>query len=199
MPRAILWELMRKTVRISSVYDICESEYIFDGQEVTYIGFPVEGESGTIIESCGPVLAISAGSGNKEAAWEFIAGCLGHTAQNELPSGFPVCRSVLDAWIAEAMEIEYETDENGMRNPRVRHQVCFEGEDPVDIYNITQNQGEQLLAIIGQARICSQTEWNIYHIFMEEADYYFNGVKSLDEAADVIQSRVSMYVNERIK
>lgn len=186
-------------INISSVYDICRAEYIFDGQEITFIGFPVEGRSGTIVESCGPVLAISAGSENKAAAWEFISGCLSPPAQSELPSGFPICRSVLEERIAEAMEIEYETDENGVRNPVVKEQILFAGEDPGDIYNITQKQAEQLLTLIEQAEIRSQTERNIYNIFLEEVEYYFSGAKSLKETADVIQARVSMYVNERIK
>lgn len=190
-------------MNISSVYDTCDAEYIFDGQEVTFIGYPVEGRSGTIIESFGPVLAISAGSENKDAAWEFVSECLSPSAQSELPSdfpsGFPICRSVLEERITEAMEIEYETDENGVRNPVVKAQVLFAGEDPEDIYNITQKQAEQLLALIEQAEIRSQAEQNIHNILLEEVAYYFSGAKSLGETADVIQARVSMYVNERIK
>lgn len=190
-------------MNISSVYDICRAEYIFDGQEVTFIGFPVEGKSGTIIESFGPVLSISAGSEHKDAAWEFISECLSPSAQKELPSkfpsGFPICRSVLEERIAEAMEIEYMTDENGVRNPVVKEQVLFAGEEPMDIYNITPGQAEQLLALIEQAEIRSQTEMNIYNVFLEEVDYYFNGAKSLEETANVIQAKVSIYVNERIK
>ncbi len=47
-------EALLLPVRIGTVYDICEEELIFDGQEVTFIGFPVAGGSGTMIESCGP-------------------------------------------------------------------------------------------------------------------------------------------------
>ncbi len=186
-------------VRISSVFDIVRAEYIFDDEEITYIGFPVEGINGTIIESCGPVLAISAGSENKDAAWEFISGCLSQSAQSELPSGFPICRSVLDERITKAMDMEYETDGNNVKKPVVKQRIVFEGEDPVDIYNITQEQGEQLLSIVEQAEISSQTEWKIYNIIMEEAEYYFNGAKSLEETADIIQARVSTYVSERIE
>lgn len=35
-------------------------------------------------------------------------------------------------------------------------------------------------------------------IFFEEAEYYFDGAKGLEETMDVIQSKVSLYVNERI-
>lgn len=186
-------------VRIDNVYDICEEELIFDGQEVTFIGFPVEADSGTMIESCGPVLAVSIGSRHKEAAWEFIRRCLDGPAQRELPSGFPVCRSVLEEQLEEAMKTEYGTDENGMEHPVVKHQVLFEGEEPVDIYSITQEQADRLLALLESACSCSQTDSIIYQVFLDEAGSYFSGDKGLEETVDVIQARVSMYVAERIE
>lgn len=186
-------------VSIRTVYDICRAEYIFDEQEVTFIGFPVKGRSGTMIQSCGPVLAISKGSTHKDAAWEFIHGCLSQPFQSELPSGFPICRGALAEQMEKAMEIEYETDENGEQSPIVKQRVIFDGEDPVDIFHITQKQADQLFALIEQAETSSQTDRKIYRIFLEEAEYYFNGAKSLEETADIIQARVSVYVNERIK
>ncbi len=38
---------------------------------------------------------------------------------------------------------------------------------------------------------------SIYEIVNEEAASYFNGDKSLDEVASLIQSRVNIYVNEQ--
>lgn len=184
-------------VRMRSVYDICRVEHIFGGQEVTFIGFPVDGENGTMIQSCGPVLAISRNSRQKSAAWAFITWLLSPSVQSELPSGFPVCRSTLEEQISQASEIEYETDAEGVERQVVKQTVSFEGEPPVEIYCITQEQAEQLLALIEQAENISQVEPKIYQIFLEEADYYFNGAKSLEETADVIQSKVYIYVNEK--
>ena len=192
-------EALLLPVRIGTVYDICEEELIFDGHEVTFIGFPAAGGSGTMIESCGPVLAVSSGSRHKEAAWEFIRRCLDGPAQRELLSGFPVCRSVLEERLEDAMETEYGMDENGMEHPVVKHQVLFEGEEPVDIYSITREQADRLLALLEGARQCSQTDRKIYRIFLDEAGGYFSGDKSLEETADVIQARVSMYVAEKIE
>ena len=36
-------------------------------------------------------------------------------------------------------------------------------------------------------------------MFFEEDDTYFKGEKSLEETVDVIQSRVSIYENEKIR
>ena len=51
--------------------------------------------------------------------------------------------------------------------------------------------------MIEQAGNISQVEPKIYRIFLEEADYYFNGAKGLEETADVIQSKIYIYVNEK--
>ena len=80
----------------------------------------------------------------------------------------------------------------------VRYEVIFEGEEKIPIYCITPEQAEQLLALIEGAEIVSQTEPKIYNVFLEEAEYYFDGAKGLEETMEVIQSRASLYVNERI-
>lgn len=186
-------------INLRTVYDICRTELIFNNQEVTFIGFPVEGTCGTVLQSCGPVLAISRGSRKKEAAWEFISWCLNRENQEKLPSGFPICRSVFEEQLKEAMEMEYELNENGESSPVIKQQVVFEGEEPVDIFCITQKQAEQLRLLIEATEITSSIDYKIYNIFWEEAEYYFNGSKELEETADIIQAKVFMYVNERIK
>lgn len=192
-------EALLMPISLRTIYDICRAEYVFEQQDITFIGFPVEDTCGTIIQSYGPVLAISRNSTHKDAAWEFVRWCLSKHCQSELPSGFPICRSAFEEQIAKAMEIEYEMDLNGAQMSIVKQQVIFEGEDPIPIYYITQVQVDQLLGLIESAQIFSSTDRKIYNIFFEEAEYYFNGARSLDETVDVIQSRVSMYVNERIK
>lgn len=185
-------------VDMDSVIDICRVQYIFDNEEVTFIGFPVEGDNGTMLQSCGPALAISSGSRHKEEAWKFISECLSESGQRRLPSGFPIRYSVLEEQIKQAMEISYEYDENGEKIPVVKGQVIFDGDEPIDIYNITPDQAKQMLDLIQKAKQVSSVEPKIYNIFMEEVEYYFNGAKSLEETVNVIQSRISMYIKEKI-
>lgn len=192
-------EALLMPISLRTIYDICRAEHFFDEQDITFIGYPVEGTCGTVIQSCGPVLAISRNSAHKDAAWEFVRWCLSKPCQSELPSGFPVCRSVFEKQMAKAMEIEYEIDLSGTQMPVVKQQVIFEGEEPIPIYCVTKVQADQLLDLIESAQISSSTDRKIYNIFFEEAEYYFNGARSLDKTVDVIQSRVFMYVNERIK
>lgn len=184
---------------IQTVYDICKVEHIFGNQEISIIGFPTEGICGTMAQPAGSVLAINQNSMYKEEAWEFIQYCLSESCQEELSSGFPIRRSVLEKQLEQAQKIEYETAEDGMQKLVAKHQIIFEGEEPIDIYCITEEQRKCLLYLIEDVEMSSQIETKIYNIFLEEVDAYFIGEKSLEETVDVIQSRVSVYVNEKIR
>lgn len=185
-------------VNVRTVYDICRVEHIFGGKEVNFIGFPVEGKSGTMIQSCGPVLAISKSSSHKDAAWAFLSWLLSPSVQNELPSGFPICRMAFEEQLNNAQKLEYKNNAEGRAERVVKQQVIFEGEDPINIYCITPKQAEQLITLVEGAEMSSQSDPKIYGIFLEEADYYFNGDKSLEDTVDVIQSKLLIYVNEKI-
>lgn len=185
-------------IRLRSFYDICRAELIFGDQEVCFIGFPVEGTCGTVLHSCGPVLAINRNSAHKDMAWMFIEKCLGESGQKELPSGFPVNCSVFEEEIEDAMQTEYTTDENGESKEVVKQQVLFEGEEAIDIFCITHKQAEQLKNLVEETNISSTTDRKIYNIFWDEVAFYFEGSKGLEETVNIIQSRIAMYVNEKI-
>lgn len=185
-------------ISVADVFDICKAGIIFDEREVTYIGFPVEDGCGTMIQSCGPVLAVSHNSAHTGAAIDFIEWCLDEDAQSELVSGFPINRNALETRLSEAMEIEYGTGNDDTQKPVVKDTILFEGDDPEELYCITQAQADELLELIGSANRRSTTDMEIYKILLEEIAAYFDGQKSLEETAGIIQSRVSMYVNETI-
>lgn len=185
-------------ISINSVYDICRVETIFGENDVNFIGFPVNGTCGTMIQSSGPVLAVNRNSRNKAESWNFLSWMLQDSAERDLPSGFPICRKTLEEQVKQAEQVEYEKDVDGNRRQKAKDQIILEGEEPIDIYCITEEQAEKLLTLIEEADAISQVDPKIYQIFLEEADYYFNGAKSLDETVDVIQSKIYLYVNEKI-
>lgn len=184
-------------IRLSQIYDICKAEHIFDEEDITYIGFPVEGVCGTVIKPGGPVLAISRNSEHKDAAWQFIYQCLEKQYQSEMASGLPVCRSALEEKLAQGCIVEYSQDGEGKEKPIVKQQILFEGEDPIDIYSITEDQADKLVKLIESAEVNTSVDYQLYLILLEEADSYFNGDKSLEEVADIIQSRASVYISEK--
>ncbi len=186
-------------VRFGGIYDICKAELIFGEKDVTYVGFPVEGKCGTVIRPSYPMLAISIGSKHKEAAWSFIRQFLEEDYQEEVKYEFPVRRSVLEEKLLENREPEYEMDAEGNRKEIVKAEVIFEGEEPVEVYCITEEQADKLIHLIESAEICTTTNYQIYNVFLEEAGSYFSGDKSLEDAVAVMQSRASIYVGERVR
>lgn len=185
-------------ISISNEFDVYRAECIFDEEDVTFIGFPTDGASGTMLQTDGPVLAISIGSTNKEAASEFIRWCLSEETQKALGYGIPVNRNALDNRLQKAMTIEYATNEEGDSVPVSKAQILFDGEEAQEIYAISQESAEDLRELMENVNQSSQTNSRIRQIVLEEAAYYFNGDKSLEAATDSMQSRARLYVSERI-
>ena len=74
--------------------------------------------------------------------------------------------------------------------------VTFEGEAPLSIYQITDKQSSALLQIIEKASVASAYDSRLHSILLQEIDGYFNGDKSLEETAELIQKIAQIYVNE---
>lgn len=144
------------------------------------------------------MLAISRNSNYKDISWQFIKQLLNGQSQKESATGFPICRSVLEEKLKEAQQIEYATDSDGNKNPVAKHEILFEGEEPVEIYVVTKEQGAKLLHLIESAEISISADEKLYKILLEEADSYFSGDKSIGEVTDIIQNKASIYISERV-
>lgn len=185
-------------LRLSNIYDISSAEHIFDSNNISYIGFPVEGRSGTVIKESGPMLAISIGSKHKEIAWEFIRQFLSDEYQYGLESGFPIKRSVFEDKLVQNQTPTYEMKENGSQTMVSKYQIRFEGEEPIELYYVTEEQCETLMQLIESATICAVNDYQLYCALLEEADSYFSGSKELNDVLEVMQSRAYLYINEKI-
>lgn len=186
-------------LHMSSIYDVCKAEFIFGDGDISYIGFPVVGSSGTVIKPSDIMLAISANSAHKDVAWEFIQQFLTEDYQREIDTGFPVSQAVLEEMLEANQVIEYKDDGAGSSVPVVKDRVLFEGEEPLEIYCITEKQSQTLLELITSVEICSANDYQLYSVLLEEVDSFFRGDKSLEETVAVMQSRASLYVSERAK
>lgn len=101
------------------------------------------------------------------------------------------------------MDIEYVKDENGeiMKDENgepMKERKTGMGWDDfyVEYYGSTQEEIDELQALIDSACLGDTTDEEISNIINEEADAYFKGQKSVDEVADIIQSRVKIYISE---
>ena len=184
-------------LRLSDPYDICHAEFIFGDVDISYIGFPTERESGTVVIPSSSMLAVSISSGHKDICWEFISQFLSEDFQREEVTGLPVRRGVLEERLAQNLVPEYTKEEDGTRIPTVKYRIFIEGEEPVEVYNITQEQAGQLIHLIETADMCAANDMQLYYMLLEEADQYFTGNKTLLETVQNIQNRAVIYVSER--
>ena len=179
---------------------------IFQG-DVVCIGFPtLDGTGGHIVYPL-QAYGITAKSNHKEGAWEFIESLLLQDEDglgNEY--GFPTRKAGLEAMVRRTLYFGYLLDENG--------ELLLDGEgkpmeDPEQIpvtgykdgwsyvyRRTTQEEIDMILAVLEDAKRVSGSNDEIMNIISEEVDGFFVHQKSVDDVADVIQSRVGIYLEE---
>ena len=172
--------------------------YGYFGEDILYMGYPGDGKNGPAIQD-GMTLAMSHESGHKKECWEFMRTFYLDEYQTRIETGFPISISALNAKAEKSMNPEtyIYTDENGK-----------EIEEVIDNPELTLNGKSIKIPIPKQADIdtvmktlksldCrARVDYNISNIVLEEVGAYFSGQKSAKETADVIQSRVKVYILE---
>lgn len=167
------------------------------GDDLTFIGFPSEDSSGTVMSPTG-IYGISSKSKHKEGAWTFLKTLLTDDYQSDRNSiwSFPIKNSVLDDMFEEAMTPSYYTDENGNQ---VESPKMGMGMDDfmVDIMAATQEEIDELKALIDSiSSIYNTQNTSVLDLISEDASAFFEGQKSAKDVASVIQNRVQTYINE---
>lgn len=188
------------------VYSLDDYMYILASLQdsCAFVGFPsATGEGSRFRVNSG--ICITSACADKDAAWEFARTVLCEDYQNDhIWNGLPTNANVFNKQIEDIMTPDYELDENG--EPVVDEngvQVAIpkytygteSGEIVVEA--MTQEQYDQLMELIGSIHTVGSSNDALYGIVTEEAGAYFAGQKSIDEVADMINSRVSLIVAEQ--
>ena len=143
-------------------------------------------------------LAITAGSANKERAWEFMEYFLSYLANNETTA----LKEVLQNQYEEAVRLEYQRsgEEGGEDIPKEKGMI-YVGGDLMPYYAIPRDQADRFVDMVRTADFTPPTEEEeeIIKIVSEEAGSYFTGDKSLEEVTDIIQNRVQLLLEETKK
>ena len=166
---------------------------MFDG-DAKYIGLPTESGSGIMINPNGAI-AISDKSRHKDGAFAFIEYLLSDDFQSPSKNtnryNIPVQYAAIEEIIDEATTAQMESG---------REMITTSwGYDDLQV-EIFASRNKEFVDVfydlIQRADGLRDYDTQIVTIIQEEADSFFSGQKSAAEAAEIIQSRVQLYVNE---
>lgn len=179
-----------------------------------YVGYPRSGGVGSTFQLSGE-LAMSTACQDKEGAWSFIRRQLlpeGNLRRETDVDGsvfvssvsFPINRSDFEAVMGR--ESEWFLDEDGQplldpNGQRIEKSTSIVPlGDPADIvlYFLapTQDQYGRFMKLYNRIKQIEFYDNTVGAILVDSTDAYFQGDKSLEDTVNLIQSRVSLYVNE---
>jgi hypothetical protein len=147
------------------------------GTDLLPAGYPTQ-NGGKMVFSNGFTLAMNSTSAKKEVLWDFMSRFLAEQQQEKIFEAFPVMITVC--------------------NNKMDHSaVCgYVGDIRVESPGISEDLKKKLLSCILEINEINAVDEDVLNIILEEANYYFHGVKTEQETADVIQSRINIFINE---
>ncbi|MCL2249055.1 MAG: extracellular solute-binding protein [Oscillospiraceae bacterium] len=178
----------RQIVTEMSISDLSWMNFQFGqfGGELVFKGFPTEHGNGSSIMPQG-ALSITTSASDVDGAWSFVRTVLTEGFQND-GFGLPTNRAVFDRNAQRAMEME---GSSGAISWGMGRTETFELEA------ITRDQIEQIIELIRSASGTIGWDQVLVDIITEGADDFFGGRGSAQDAARVIQSRVTTYIHEQ--
>ena len=179
---ALISEISLTSFNQAAAWNTC---YDFGGEPVTFVGYPSEDGRGSVSD-CRWLYGISSSSPNKEAAWRFITYMLTdkqfQNKMNEESRGLPVIKSFYDDYLALSAD-----------NERSIFYVPEWQEDTP----ITKEQAEYIRDYIFRTEFSPYFNFEINNIISEECLAVINGEKTGRECADILNSRIGIYLSER--
>lgn len=150
------------------------------------------------------IYGMNAASGNKEGAWAFLEYLVSEEYQQPNPPSpllgetpllgfrFPARKDSLEQGLQA--NVDYVTDPDGSVVYRTN---SYTGERIEGYEGFTEEDKQAVLRIIDNAyRSAFERDYTLLNILFEEAEPFFEGQKSAEDVVKIIQSRVSLYLDE---
>ncbi len=147
------------------------------------VGYPTEGENGTRV-TCYELMAVNAGTQRFETAADFLNYLLSGEVQRRKMTTGTVRRDVLTAGVEVISEGPVFKLGGRMVTP-------LEGKPDGDSWL------QEYMDLLDQGVPMAEEYSEIEMIMTEEAAAFFSGDKDAAEAAEIVQSRVQLYLDER--
>lgn len=165
--------------------------------DITYIGYPDDQKQGSYFQF-GNQLAIYSKSEEKEIAWEFIRSFMTkeYQASKINEQSAPTRQDCFDMMLKSKTTTEMYIDEFGQEIYPIEVTLGY-GDFEVEIEPLSQEEVDLYVDLVNNTKKVGSSDTKIMEIVVEESKSYFVGEKSLEETIDIIQNRVTVYVNEK--
>lgn len=165
------------------------------GEDISLVGKPSEDGNGSSI-STNNNFAILESSPSKEVCWQLITAFFTEDYYSKNLWNLPVRVSAIEKMADESMSRPYWLDENGKKYEYDDSYYIGDKEYIVD--PLTKEERDYVLDFIKSIKnISDYYSLDVEQIVNEETTAFFNGEKTAEEAAKMIQNRVSILVSEQ--
>ncbi len=190
-----------------SIDDIFYNNYTsFMGSPITYIGYPSSSGTGNMFSLTESGYAMSSKTEHKDAVWQLLREFFTKEYHDEKVYSLSSRIDVFEEKAKEATTVQYQKDaegnnildENGEPIPVVRYSMWNQHiNDVEEIYALSQEQVDQIRELIETTTKMADYDDSIIRIVTEQAAPFFEGQKSAEDVAKLVQSKVNIYVNEQ--
>ena len=196
----------RQMLMINSLSDF-ESYQMYEaifGGEATFIGFPTSDGTGNVMSFDDSGYAISAKSKNKDAAWQFLRTMMTAEYQEEYGYGLPTNRIAFEKRLQDAMTPQYMQDGNGNfildengEKIEISRGSWGWGSLTVEIKALTQAQADKIMELVNTTDKVMNYDEELLEMITSESEAFFAGQKSAEEVGRMLQSKLTIYINEQ--
>lgn len=185
------------------------------GEPVAYVNYPCEEPVSNSVIDFPYSLAVSDASAVKDGSWAFIKFLINNTVTQEpytyytddgklvvldeykyvCDMGFPLKKSDRSKLEQQALIPSHYYDSKGEKHES--DNIYYVGNQEIKLENMTQSDVDDINSLIENAKTVTKKNEQIMKIINDEAKSYFSGVKSVDDVAATVQSRVSIYMSEQ--
>ncbi len=184
------------TYYMGTVQDMVSTIHGRLGDEASYIGFPGMGGNGSVIMPNGDMYVLSAKSGNLDGAWDFVKYYLTEEYQtSDSMYGMSVMKSAFEKQAKKSMEKPYWINEETGEKVEYDYTTWINDEEVI-LEPFTQEEMEAACNFVYSVEKRAFFNQDIMNIIKEEAESFFEGQKSARDVAQIIQSRVQIFVDE---
>ena len=175
---------------------ICEVQnYIRQSGDMALIGYPSEDGSGRAMLSPALSFGMFTQSEHKDAVWNFLEVFLSYDYQKKYEMNFGAIATRKDV-VDEMFAMMSESEDFGDTYIYGQNRILGEDFGTTVVEPLTAEEISEMEELIYGTTARRMTNWTVYDIIMEESAAYFMGQKSAEAVAEIIENRVSIYLEE---